>query len=145
MADFLLFFFIYFVRFSRYHIATAPDDYVIQLDFRNNFNIELSPNCEYDFLEVYTAHGAASALRYTMRRPSKFANCVFCFHILLSVSRGFSVGSTTFSIRRPLCLERATGERRQIWFLRYSGQILWQPISVDNQLERQIFVALLPL
>lgn len=84
------------VRLSR--PTTAPDDHVIQLDFRNNFNIELSPNCEYDFLEVkQTPHGnqcaANSALRHTMR-PSQ-SLLIACAFFPLSLSHSIS---HTFSV-----------------------------------------------
>lgn len=59
MKDLPLFIYFSFARSFLTLTNTAPDDHVIQLDFRNNFNIELSLNCEYDFLEVCQSHGAA--------------------------------------------------------------------------------------
>lgn len=37
-----------------FHIVfiAAPPGFQVRLDFRNSFNIELSPNCAYDHLEV---------------------------------------------------------------------------------------------
>lgn len=107
MTDFLLCVFIYiyffffhsfrFLSFTHHkniHTHKAPDDHVIQLDFRNNFNIELSPNCEYDFLEVceqqrrrrrgrsrqWRRHMGTARLHCATRCDRQsFANCVFVF------------------------------------------------------------------
>lgn len=41
----------------------APPNHLIKLDFRNVFNIELSPDCEFDYLEVHDGqHGFATEL-----------------------------------------------------------------------------------
>lgn len=42
------------LRCFPFQFNAAPEKHQIKLDFRNRFNIEPSPTCEYDFIEVKT-------------------------------------------------------------------------------------------